>query len=230
MDLLQLPPPTAFLRPTAGHDPKHARPDLTVEHALHQAGLHNICGVDEAGRGPLAGPVVCAAVVLDQWNMPSGLNDSKELSASAREELYREICLTSDMSVTLASPATIDLLNIRAATLAAMARAIAALSTKADAALIDGNALPPKFALPMWPMIKGDSRSASIAAASIVAKTVRDQLMAQAHSLWPEYGFARHMGYPTTRHREVLRRIGPCPIHRLTFAPVKAAQEAAQQA
>ncbi|MEO0498404.1 MAG: ribonuclease HII [Pseudomonadota bacterium] len=227
MDLFRFPPPEAFLRPSVGKNGKQNVADFSVEDRLRRAGFDKVCGVDEAGRGPLAGPVVCACVVLDPDNLPPGLNDSKQVSPATRRNLYNRICREHAVSIATASPTTIDRLNIRSATLAAMTKAISALPAPVDAALIDGNALPPPPvqapSLPMWAMIKGDGRSASIAAASIVAKTVRDELMAQADLRWPEYGFRRHMGYPTVQHRNILARIGPCPIHRKSFAPVKAA-------
>ncbi|MEM1366380.1 MAG: ribonuclease HII, partial [Pseudomonadota bacterium] len=204
MDLLNLPPTKAFLYAPAHKDPNLHPPDLSVEEELVDLGFTSLCGVDEAGRGPLAGPVVCAAVVLDRDNVPSGLHDSKRLTETARQSLYHDILATSAISVAHAAPNTIDRLNIRNATLHTMAKAVRTLPVVPDAALIDGNALPVKASIPMWPMVKGDGRSASIAAASIVAKTVRDQLMNEAHEFWPHYGFAQHMGYPTAAHRAAL--------------------------
>ncbi|MEN0088474.1 MAG: ribonuclease HII [Pseudomonadota bacterium] len=224
MDLIGIPT-NAFLYAPSTTDPNGRVPDLVVERTLANEGYQFICGVDEAGRGPLAGPVVCSAVILDPENIPSGLQDSKKLAKETRLELYNQICATSAVSVALASAITIDKMNIRAATLHKMATAIQRLPAKADAALIDGNALPPASHIHMWPMVKGDGRSASIAAASIVAKTVRDAVMEQADIYWPEYGFAKHKGYPTAAHRKALAELGPCPIHRQSFAPVRAAVE-----
>lgn len=222
MDLLNLPDADAFLRPP-GMATDQTTPDLKVERQLADHGLRYVCGVDEAGRGPLAGPVVCAAVILDPSLVPDGLNDSKQLTKTDRVRLYGEICAVAHVDIAVASPATIDRLNIRAATLGAMAQCVTRLLVPAHGALIDGNVVPRRQPIPMWAMIKGDGRSASIAAASIVAKTVRDALMQQADTQWPQYEFARHMGYPTERHRALLARYGPCPIHRRSFAPVRAA-------
>ena len=222
MPALLLPQPDTFLRPEPGADIPRAA-TLSVENALRDCGLQNVCGVDEAGRGPLAGPVVTAAVILNPGNIPDGLNDSKALNETIRLSLYHEILTRASVAISIASPARIDRLNIRAATLAAMKQSIERLPVEPDGILIDGNAAPPKLAQPAWLMIKGDSRSASIAAASIVAKTVRDDLMRKAHELWPQYGFDGHKGYPTAAHRAALQQHGPCPIHRQSFGPVRAA-------
>ncbi|MEO0636054.1 MAG: ribonuclease HII [Pseudomonadota bacterium] len=222
MDQTQRPPQDTFLRPAPDKN-SSSWPDLSVESRLAGQGYKTVCGVDEAGRGPIAGPVVCAAVILDANLVPKGLRDSKKLSAGARNAAYQQILQTAHVSVATASHIEIDRLNVRAATLAAMSRAIRRLPLQADASLIDGNGVPPDTDIPAWPMIKGDGRSASVAAASIVAKTVRDALMIEAHRLWPNYGFEKHMGYPTARHLAALRRFGPCAIHRRSFAPVREA-------
>ncbi len=186
-----------------------------------------VAGVDEAGRGPLAGPVVAAAVILDPARAPEGLADSKLLSAAARRRLALEIRAVGHVGVGVGEPEEIDRLNILWASMAAMARAVSALPHAPAAALIDGDRIP-TLACPARAVIKGDRLCASIAAASIIAKTVRDALMAQACARWPGYDFSRHQGYPTQAHRAALAALGPCPIHRRSFAPVsKAADRAA---
>lgn len=187
------------------------------EAALAAAGSVNIAGVDEAGRGPLAGPVVTAAVVF-RGRVPRGIDDSKKLTASRREELFEAIHAAADVSVAMASPATIDRLNIRGATLFAMARAIAGLERAPCHVLVDGRDTPPG-AWPMSAVIGGDGLSLSIGAASIVAKVTRDRIMQALDRRFPVYGFAVHKGYATAMHREAIRRHGPCPHHRMSFAP-----------
>jgi len=178
----------------------------------------NVCGVDEAGRGPLAGPVVAAAVILDRNHIPSGLNDSKVLSQGAREHLLNAIMETAVVGIGIAEPEDIDRFNILGATMTAMERAVAALPYVPDAALIDGNRAP-ALPCPTETIIKGDSRSLSIAAASIVAKVTRDRLMVAAAQRYPGYGFEQHKGYATAAHRDAIAAKGPCAIHRLTWAP-----------
>ena len=195
--------------------PKHA-PDLTFE-TRHMA---PVCGVDEAGRGPLAGPVVAAAVILGPDNIPEGLNDSKALSQSAREHLLNVISVMCEVGIGIAEPEEIDRMNILAASMIAMKRAVDALPTPPRVALIDGNRAP-DLACDIETIVKGDAKSLSIAAASIVAKVTRDRLMIEAELRFPGYGFARHKGYPTQFHRDQLKRLGPCPIHRRSFTPVK---------
>lgn len=205
-------------------------PDMAFETALYAQGFTRICGVDEAGRGPLAGPVVAAAVILAHPNVPTstvtgripdGLNDSKALSPVARERLLNAIFDTCLVGIGIAEPEEIDRLNILQASLTAMARAVAALPMTPDHALIDGNkAAPLPCAQSM--IIKGDARSLSIAAASIVAKVTRDRIMVQADTRFPGYGLAGHKGYPTKAHRAAITQIGPCPLHRRSFAPIKA--------
>ena len=194
------------------------RPDLSHE-AHHPS---PICGVDEAGRGPWAGPVAAAAVILDPGDLPTGLNDSKKLSEARRIALETEIKARAlAWSVGLASVEEIDRLNILQATGLAMRRAVESLSVTPAFALVDGNyhfALP----CPMEPLVKGDARSASIAAASILAKQARDRLMVEADVEWPGYGFAGHKGYHAPIHVEALKRLGPCPIHRKSFSPIRA--------
>lgn len=193
-----------------------------IEAALIAQGLWPIAGIDEVGRGPLAGPVCVAAVILDRDNLPQGLDDSKKLSASRRAALYEEICARAcAVSVALAPAAEIDALNIRGATLASMARAARTLAIAPRFVLVDGRDLPP-LSCPGRAVIKGDATSLSIAAASIVAKVTRDRLMARLDRLHPGYGFAGHAGYPTAAHRAALKAKGPCPEHRRSFAPVRA--------
>jgi ribonuclease HII len=187
-----------------------------------RAGVWPVAGVDEAGRGPLAGPVAAAAVILDPEKLPRGLADSKALSAQERDDLYESI-LARALAVSVAfSPAgEIDRINIRQATFAAMCRALHALPLRAAHALVDGNDLPLKLQCPGETIVKGDATSMSIAAASIVAKVTRDRLMRRMHKVWPQYGFDRHMGYATRAHRDAILAHGQCAIHRVSFAPFK---------
>lgn len=179
-----------------------------------------IAGVDEAGRGPLAGPVVAAAVVLDRHDIPNGLNDSKALTAKKREALAERIIATSDVGLGLASVAEIDALNILNASHLAMCRAIAALGTAPDHVLIDGNRLPRDLTIPATAIVKGDRLSLSIAAASIMAKTRRDAIMWDLAQHYPGYGWERNQGYPTKCHKDALRNLGVTPHHRHSFKPV----------
>ena len=182
-----------------------------------------VCGVDEAGRGPLAGPVVAAAVILDPHRPIDGLADSKQLSAPRREALavlIRERAVAA--AVASASVAEIDALNILQATMLAMQRAVAALSPAASTALIDGNRLP-RLDIPARAIVGGDALEPAISAASILAKTTRDAMLEQLAKDFPGYGFERHKGYDTAIHREALRRLGPTPAHRRSFRPVREA-------
>ena len=179
-----------------------------------------VCGIDEAGRGPLAGPVVAAAVILDPLQPIPGLNDSKKLSEKKRvalADLIRERALA--WAVAEATVAEIDRLNILQATLLAMQRAVAALSVRPISALVDGNRCP-RLDIPVEAVVKGDGKIASIAAASILAKTVRDAGMLALHEVFPQYGFASHMGYPTAAHCEALAKHGASSVHRRSFGPV----------
>ena len=184
-----------------------------------------ICGVDEAGRGPLVGSVVAGAVVLDPNQPIIGLRDSKKLSPARREQLYAEIMQKARAwGIGQASPSEIDTLNILQATMLAMRRAIEALSERLgewpSKALIDGNRCP---ILPITSeaIIKGDAKEPAISAASIIAKVTRDQQMQALHTQYPQYGFNQHMGYPTEAHMQALKQYGPCEEHRRTFAPVR---------
>lgn len=180
-----------------------------------------VCGSDEAGRGPLAGPVVAAAVILDPGRPVRGLRDSKELDAPRREELAEKIRLRAiAWAVGVASVEEIDQINILHASMLAMQRAIRALQPAAEAALIDGNRCP-LLSIPARAIIGGDASEPAISAASILAKTHRDGLMRELDRVHPGYGFARHVGYATEVHLAALRALGPCAIHRRSFAPVR---------
>jgi ribonuclease HII len=197
--------------------------DFTFEEEMWQQGIVHVAGVDEAGRGPLAGPVVAAAVILSPKLPLDGVDDSKKLSFRHRERLFQEI---TDQAVSygvgIVSHLMIDEINIYQATLRAMADAVARLSPRPGHLLIDG----PRYqgsVIPFTPIIDGDAKSRSIAAASIIAKVTRDRMMLEYDALYPHYGFAQHKGYGTARHLEALRRFGPCEIHRKSFRmPVQA--------
>ena len=187
------------------------------------ADLDLICGVDEVGRGPWAGPVMAGAVILDPCAPIDGLADSKKLSESRRLDLSKEIqAKAAAWAIAAASAEEIDRLNIREATFLAMRRAISDLPLKPDLILIDGNALPSNLPAPARAIIKGDQTEACISAAAIIAKVARDQLMAEFESQYPGYGFGRHKGYGTKLHSAALTTHGPCDIHRRSFAPVRA--------
>lgn len=196
-------------------------PTLNHEHTLWARGYQRVAGVDEAGRGPLAGPVVVAAVILDETDIPDGLNDSKQVSEKRRALLFDQILETAAVSLISVSAATIDAVNIRQATLIGMAAAIRHLSPKADHVLIDGRDVPPALAGRATGIVKGDTKSLSIAAASICAKVHRDRLMIALERHYPGYGFAQHKGYGTALHKEKLAKLGPCLVHRRSFAPLR---------
>ena len=188
-----------------------------MERVLHAEGIGLICGVDEAGRGPLAGPVCAAAVILPPETELPGLNDSKKLSEKKREQLFPEIQrLALAWSVAFASVEEIEERNILGATMLAMNRAISGLSLKPELALIDGNRNQ-EIQVPSRCVVHGDARCASIAAASILAKVSRDRLMVELAREYPQYGFDRHKGYGTKAHYAALREYGPCPAHRPSF-------------
>jgi ribonuclease HII len=198
-------------------------PTDRFERRARRRGARLVAGLDEAGRGPLAGPVVAAAVVFEGRRFPDGLNDSKRLSPAERQRLYDIIVDRAHVSVAISSRTRIDQMNILRASLWAMARALAGLPCRPDHVLVDGRDLPPGMPCPGEAIIGGDGLSATIAAASIVAKVTRDRLMAAVGRTYPDYGFERHMGYCTPLHLEALERHGPCVHHRRSFAPVRIA-------
>lgn len=190
---------------------------LRYEKEALTQGYTAVCGIDEAGRGPLAGPVYAAAVILPPGVMIDGVNDSKKLSAKKREALFDVICeQAAAYAITCAEVSEIEQLNILQATFLAMRRAVAELSAAADFAIVDGNRLP-GLSIPTRAVVSGDASSASVAAASVLAKVSRDRYMLQMDALYPQYGFAQHKGYGTALHVERLREFGPSPIHRMSF-------------
>ena len=195
------------------------RPSFRRERAAMKRGVWPVAGCDEAGRGPLAGPVVAAAVILDPARVPRGLNDSKKLDAADRERLYDRICDCAEIAVAFGSPARIDRDNILQASLWALARAVAALPVRPNLVFVDGR---DRINVPCdcQAVISGDALISSIAAASIVAKVTRDRLMKQIGAAHPGYGFERHMGYSVPEHFEALRKLGPTIHHRRSFSPV----------
>jgi ribonuclease HII len=198
-------------------------PDFSMEKRAMKRGLWPVAGLDEAGRGPLAGPVAAAAVILDPQAIPAGLDDSKRLTAAEREALFSDI-LKSALAVSVASVSAggIDRRNILRASLEAMRRALVGLCLAPRMALADGRDVPPGLPCPAEAVVKGDQRSQSIAAASIVAKVTRDRMMAQAGRVHTKFGFGVHMGYATARHRAEIADNGPLPrLHRASFAPFR---------
>ncbi len=193
-------------------------PDFSYETEAKSKGYKYICGVDEAGRGPLAGPVCAAAVILPENIIIEGLNDSKKLSERKRETLY-DIIIQKAIAYSIAygTLEEIEKYNILNATYLAMNRAIEGLSIKADYALIDGNRVPADIKIPCKTVIKGDSKSASIAAASILAKVTRDRLLIEYDKKYPKYNFKKHKGYGTKEHYEAINKYGVCEVHRLSF-------------
>lgn len=192
-------------------------PSFEIENELYADGYTAVCGTDEAGRGPLCGPVVAAAVILSPDTVIEGLNDSKKLTEKKREKLFDEICEKAiAYGIAEATPAEIDEHNILNASMLAMRRAVAMLEVPADFVLIDGNCSR-GFDIPTRTVVKGDSISASIAAASILAKVTRDRGCIELDREYPEYGIAKHKGYPTKEHMDAVREHGPSPIHRRTF-------------
>ena len=186
-------------------------------------GFPVVAGVDEAGRGPLAGPVTVAAVILDPRDVPDGLNDSKQLTAERREALYARIIATAHVSVVSLPAREIDRINILQATLQAMRLAVAGLAIRAHLALIDGRDVPRGICCEGRAVIGGDATVLSIAAASIMAKVTRDRIMQRAHHCFPDYGFASHKGYGTAEHLSALARCGATQLHRRSFSPLKLA-------
>ncbi len=201
--------------------PLQEGPDFETERFYLSKGANYIAGTDEVGRGPLAGPVVAASVILDPESIPEGLDDSKKLSAKRRKNLFVDILCGSMVSISIIPAAIIDQVNIRQATLLAMRNAISGLPVLPDIALVDGRDCPPGITCPSKSLIKGDTRSVSIAAASIVAKVTRDRMMVEAARLYPQYGFENHKGYGARTHMEAIAAHGPCPLHRMSFSPMR---------
>jgi len=193
---------------------------MDYETEWHQKGFRSIAGIDEVGRGPLAGPVIAAAVILPLHNIPEGLNDSKQLSAKRREELFDQIMELAHIGIASVPPSLIDSINIRQASLLAMRQAFSALEEKPDMALVDGRDMP-DLPCKTIAIIKGDSKIASIAAASIIAKVTRDRLMKNISTFFPEYFFEKNAGYGVEAHRAALEKYGPTHCHRFTFSPVR---------
>jgi ribonuclease HII len=216
----KLSAPSSTLRLPLDEPP--VRPTFRRERAAMKRGVFPVAGCDEAGRGPLAGPVVAAAVILDPKRIPRGLNDSKKLTAAAREKLYERICATAEVGVAFGSRARIDRDNIRRASLWALARAVAALPVRPKLVFVDGIDRI-DAGCDCEAVVSGDALVISIAAASIVAKVVRDRLMMQVGAAHPGYGFERHMGYSVPEHFRALAALGPTVHHRRSFAPVAAA-------
>jgi ribonuclease HII len=203
-------------------DEPDIRPSFRRERAALKRGVWPVAGCDEAGRGPLAGPVVAAAVILDPSRVPRGLNDSKKLDPETREKLYAKICASAEVAVALAPPSRIDRDNILRASLWALARAVAALPVKPQLVFVDGRDRI-EVGCDCQAVVSGDAIIASIAAASIVAKVTRDRLMTRLGLLYPGYGFEQHKGYSVPDHFDALERLGPTIHHRRSFAPVAAA-------
>lgn len=195
-------------------------PDFSFEEDLRKRGLWPVAGVDEVGRGPLAGPVAAAAVILHPDDLPAGIDDSKALTGRKREALFEQILgRARAVSVAFVTASEIDRINIRQAALLAMTRAVTGLALPPAYTLVDGRDLPP-LACPARAIIKGDAQCLSIAAASIVAKVTRDALMRRLAEIYPDYGFETNAGYGAAHHLDALRRIGPSPFHRMSFAPL----------
>jgi ribonuclease HII len=196
-------------------------PDFRLEARLHRQGVWPVAGVDEVGRGPLAGPVTAAAVILDPKKLPRSLDDSKALNQKQREEAFERIMAQAlAVSVAFVTPAEIDAINIRQASLAAMTRAVAGLSLAPAFVLVDGSD-PPRLSCPCRAIVKGDALALSISAASIVAKVARDAMMRRLGALYPAYGFETNVGYAAKRHLDALRVVGPSPVHRMSFSPLR---------
>lgn len=199
---------------------------FAYEEAAYQKGYRLLCGIDEAGRGPLAGPVVAAACMLPRNYFVEGVNDSKQLTPKTRARLFERLTTDPRIIYAVASVTSeeIDQINIYQATMVAMLKAVEKLSVQPDYLLVDGLLLPHPT-LFVEKIIKGDALSHSIAAASIIAKVTRDQMMCDWDKQWPQYGFAQHKGYGTPQHVEMIRQHGPCPIHRRSFEPIKSTFE-----
>ncbi|MCA6069675.1 MAG: ribonuclease HII [Endomicrobium sp.] len=194
---------------------------FSFDSSFYDRGYDAVAGIDEAGRGPLAGPVVVAAVILPKGIIIQDLNDSKQLSPKKREKLFEIIKeRASAYAIETVDNKTIDKINILQATFLAMSRAVLRLRVKPDFCLIDGNRKVPNLSINQETVVSGDAKSARIAAASILAKVIRDRMMADYAKQYPIYGFETHKGYGTKKHIEALEKYGPCPLHRLTFAPI----------
>ena len=198
-------------------------PDLAqIEESLCAKGYNFVAGVDEAGRGPLAGPVVAAAVIIPKGVVIPGVDDSKKLSPRRREELFDDIAAAGAIcAVGIIDNVTIDQVNILRASLLAMRKAVMSLGTKPEMILVDGNHTIPNLEIPQFAIVGGDSICACISAASIIAKVTRDRIMDKYQELYPEFSFSEHRGYPTAKHLDELRMFGPTEIHRRTFRPVE---------
>ncbi len=201
--------------------PDQSGPNFELERGCHKRGFMQVAGVDEVGRGPLAGPVVTACVILDPDNIPGDLNDSKKLTIKRRDVLFGEILNCAEVSVASIPASIVDGTNILQATLLAMKNSIQAIETKPDMVLVDGRDCPPGLDCQAKAIIRGDARSLSISAASIVAKVIRDQQMVEMAEYYPDYGFENHKGYGTKQHLEAITRLGPCALHRMSFAPMR---------
>lgn len=216
--------------PRAGSIDKNEKKRLKqltlFEEDARTSGFRKIAGIDEAGRGPLAGPVVAAACIIPQTILLSGVDDSKKLTARQREDVFERICKDSRIQygIGIIEPALIDEINILQATIRAMLMAVSLLPDPPDYLLVDGMQLT-QSAIPSQKIIKGDAKSQSIAAASIIAKVTRDRLMCEYDKAYPQYGFSKHKGYGTAEHLLAIRQFGPCLIHRLTFEPIKSMEK-----
>jgi ribonuclease HII len=197
-------------------------PSFRAERALLRAGFTRVAGVDEAGRGPLAGPVVAAAVILNPKKVPKGIADSKLLAPEEREALFEKLCATAEISFAFGSVTAIDSINILQATLKAMRLAVLGLAQPAEAVLIDGNVVPKGLPCEARALVGGDASCLSVAAASIVAKVIRDRLMTRCDGAFGGYGLASHKGYSTKAHQDALAALGPCRLHRRSFWRVAA--------
>ena len=194
---------------------------LFFERSARESGAHRIAGLDEAGRGPLAGPVVAAAVVFPEGLLIPGVNDSKQLTETQREQLYTQIIDAAvAYGIGIVDERTIDEINIREASITAMEQSLSAISPAPDRLLIDGNFTLSRITIPQHSIVKGDCKSHSIAAASILAKVTRDRLMWELHERYPQYNFHKHKGYGTKEHLDLIRLHGPCDAHRKSFQPV----------
>ena len=203
-------------------DPKDFKPNLShIEKMLAEKGYRAVCGVDEVGRGPLAGPVVAASVIMPPDLVITGLTDSKKLTARRREEIFDEIAGRGLIcSVGIIDHESIDSMNILRASLMAMRKAVMDLKQAPDFVLVDGNFTVPKISQPQLAIVKGDLHCQSISAASVIAKVTRDRIMDRYEALFPAFKFSKHKGYPTAEHMEELKQNGPCEIHRKSFKPV----------